>query len=170
MLSPRRPLITFADDHEVAALFAQVRADFDANRPLCGLLSGGLLHRLIILSWLARDDSGPHAATAPFDLRVAMTRLEEHATEAIDLVAFAREIGMGYSTFRRRFREATGYAPKEYILRCRMRRAKELLALTSLSVAAIAKQTGIADQYYFSRLFRAREGLSPTRFRSQQSL
>lgn len=167
-LSPTRPVLHTDDTGEIASIFAQMRNDFAVNRPLCGLLSAALVQRLVVLSHLAmtatrEDDSG-----VPFDVRRTMTQLEERALEPLDLAGFARECGMGYSTFRRRFKQATGYSPKEFVVRSRLRRAKELLALTSWSVTDVATAVGVDDPYYFSRLFTAKEGLTPSAFRAQQ--
>ncbi len=50
----------------------------------------------------------------------------------------------------------------------RLSRAKELLTLTPRSVEDIAATVGFDDPYYFSRLFRRKEGMSPTQFRVQE--
>jgi len=81
-----------------------------------------------------------------------------------------RECHLGYSTFRRHFKQATGYSPKEYVLRVRLRAAKQLLAFTNQNVADVAAAVGFDDTFYFARLFRTKEGLSPTVFRQQQGV
>nr|WP_238362675.1 AraC family ligand binding domain-containing protein [Actinopolymorpha pittospori] len=48
--------------------------------------------------------------------------------------------------------------------------AKELLATSDLGVSSVARQVGYEDPTYFARIFGRKVGLSPTEFRSQQSL
>ena len=72
---------------------------------------------------------------------------------------------MPYSTLRRRFKAQTGSSIKEYTLRLQIRRAKELLAGTTLAVRAVAAEIGLENPLYFSRLFAQREGISPVAFR-----
>jgi transcriptional regulator GlxA family with amidase domain len=50
-----------------------------------------------------------------------------------------------------------------------LRKAKELLALSTLSVHEVAREAGFADPLHFSRAFSARVGLSPRGFRRAQA-
>jgi AraC-like DNA-binding protein len=63
------------------------------------------------------------------------------------------------------FARAYGLTPMEYLRERRLRRAKELLRTSSLSIKEIACLVGIGDQYYFSKVFSARNGLSPSKYR-----
>jgi len=166
-LSPARPVADVGDVLEIEALFGQMRIDFVAGGPLAGIRAATLVQRLIIVAHGAGQRAGADI-DPPADLRLALARLDERAVGPLDFAAVARESNMGYSTFRRRFKDATGYSPKEYVLRTRLTRAKEALTLTSESVEAIARGVGFDDAYYFSRLFRRKEGLSPAQFRAQQ--
>ncbi len=63
------------------------------------------------------------------------------------------------------FRRATGLTPFAYLHRYRVERARELLAESTLPIAAVAVAVGVPDPYYFSRAFRRSEGLSPAAYR-----
>ena len=156
-LSPARPVAPVDAVPEIAALFAQMRTDFLAGGPLAGLLAATLVQRLIVVAH-GGDQATTNDDPALGGVRRALARLDEQALHPLDFAALARESGLGYSTLRRRFKEATGYSPKEYALRIRLSRAKELLTLTSRSVEDIAAAVGFNDPYYFSRLFRHKEG------------
>lgn len=54
---------------------------------------------------------------------------------------------------------------RDYITRTRKERARELLLATELHVYQIAKQVGIRDPKYFSRLFKDFSGLNPLDYR-----
>ena len=69
--------------------------------------------------------------------------------------------------FRRRFREATGKTPAQYMLSLRMEHAARLLT-AGHAVRQAAIMTGYRDQYYFSKLFRRYAGMSPTEFVRRQ--
>lgn len=83
----------------------------------------------------------------------------------VDFQGFAARQGMSYERFRKSFRAATGLAPKQYHLAARINRARERLMTPGLSVKEIAGELGFEDALYFSRLFRARVGLSPQGYR-----
>ena len=63
------------------------------------------------------------------------------------------------------FMQYEGIAPKEYILRRKIEIARDLLENTPLSIIEIASASGFPDVYSFSRLFKVKTGMSPTKFR-----
>ena len=78
----------------------------------------------------------------------------------------ARIAGMSVSGFAHRFKEATGMAPLQYSLRLRLERAESLLRCTPMTVKEVASELGFDDPFYFSRLFRKRNGAGPASWRA----
>ena len=72
---------------------------------------------------------------------------------------------MGYSLFRKRFREYTGLAPLEYQTSLRIRRACHLLSSSDLPIAQISEEAGFDTPAYFARYFRKRLNMSPSEYR-----
>ena len=64
------------------------------------------------------------------------------------------------------FRERVGTPVLQYALAKKLEAARELLARPDLPVGRIASRLGFRDPLYFSRIFRKRVGLSPTKFRA----
>lgn len=56
-------------------------------------------------------------------------------------------------------------SPKDFCIRARVFRARELLLETDLSVEQIAVNLGYADMFFFSRQFKAWTGQSPNYWR-----
>ncbi len=75
--------------------------------------------------------------------------------------------GLSERTFTRRFRNATGYSPMEYIQTLRIEEAKHLLETTASSVEMIAVETGYEDPNFFRRLFKRKVGITPARYRQR---
>ena len=169
-LSPAQPVQYVGNSAAVEAIFTQLYTDFKESGPLTGVLSASLIHRLIIVAHQITVEM--QAEYDPMVRAIQRSRkwLDEHAFEVSDIEGLAEDCNVGYSTFRRHFKNLIGCSPKEYILRVRLRHAKELLAFTQQSVVEIARSVGFADSFYFSRLFREKEGLSPSLFRAQQHL
>ena len=65
----------------------------------------------------------------------------------------------------RLFKAATGKNFKEYVMDRRMEYAKELLTTTAYKVAEISSMSGFEDAEYFSGLFKAKYGQTPTQYR-----
>jgi AraC family transcriptional activator FtrA len=84
------------------------------------------------------------------------------------LPALAREAGMGLRTFLRRFRDATGCPPGEWLLRQRLDRARELLEDTRAApVEEVAGLCGFGSAATLRHHFRRRFGLGPAAYRAR---
>jgi AraC family transcriptional regulator of arabinose operon len=79
--------------------------------------------------------------------------------------ALARAASLSPDHYGRLFRAINYCAPREWIQRARLQRASQLLRETTLSISEIAAETGYADVFQFSRLFKRRMGLPPGRWR-----
>jgi AraC-like DNA-binding protein len=165
LMRPARPVATLADATASARLFAALHSDSLDASPLAAHSASAGVHRLIVE--VARQSQQVVAPGPAVGIEAVAEALRARAYAPLDLGAFAHEFGMAPATLRRRFAAAYGMPPKAYQLRLRLDRAKELLALTEDSVEAIAEAVGFADSFYFSRLFRAREGLAPSTFRAR---
>ena len=78
----------------------------------------------------------------------------------------AAQLYMGYSNFRRIFKEYTGFAPAQYIQEVRLNRIKELLTNTTLPIKEIADECGLENYDYFFTLFRRLTGMTPSDYRN----
>jgi len=95
--------------------------------------------------------------------------LQESIENPINLETMVKELPMGYSSFRKTFKALTGISPNQYHLELRLEKAKELLTSTNLTVNEVAYQTGFSSIFYFSRLFKNKNGLPPKAFREQKN-
>ena len=84
---------------------------------------------------------------------------------AVNYDTLAEELGTSPATFRRRFKQATGSSPHEYLLHCRAAEARRLLGEGDLSIKEIADRLGYRDVYFFSRQFRQLTGVPPGAYR-----
>ena len=133
---------------------------------------GGLLLAkawvLLLIGLLARHYGKDTARSPRLEMRLGriLSRIEQNVEEKFTVAALARESAMSERTFLRRFREATGSSPVDYIIKTRIRQARELLAAGTpgLSITEIAFRCGFRDSNYFSRQFRRLAGVSPRRF------
>ncbi|MCZ7645488.1 MAG: helix-turn-helix transcriptional regulator [Planctomycetota bacterium] len=92
-------------------------------------------------------------------------RIDESPLEAQSVAELARKAGYSPDHFARIFRKVLGQAPREYALRARIDRARQLLAETDLSVSEIAFALGYKDVYFFSRQFRQKTGTTASAYR-----
>jgi AraC-like DNA-binding protein len=82
----------------------------------------------------------------------------------------AGRVSLGEGQFRKLFRRVTGLSPVRFIQRQRIERAITLLLTTEMSIEHIAESCGFNDTPFFIRVFKARTGLSPSRYRKFRDL
>jgi transcriptional regulator GlxA family with amidase domain len=99
----------------------------------------------------------------------AIARAEEwvhrHCRAEIRFEALARELGMSPRNFIRRFKEATGLAPLEYLQRLRVGAARRLLEERHVTVQEVSAAVGYADVTFFRSVFKRFTGLAPAAYR-----
>ncbi|HZD25810.1 MAG TPA: helix-turn-helix domain-containing protein, partial [Alphaproteobacteria bacterium] len=93
-------------------------------------------------AWIADNYAHP----APVAAMIEMSRLPERS-------------------FKRRFTQATGFTPLDYVQALRVEEAKQLLETTDLPIEAVAEEVGYEDSSFFRRLFRRKVGLTPHAYR-----
>jgi AraC family transcriptional regulator len=69
--------------------------------------------------------------------------------------------------FSRLFKKTTGFTPHQYVINCRIEKAKDLLKKGKLSIAEIAKEVGFVDQSHLHRYFKRKVGITPKSFLQQ---
>lgn len=94
--------------------------------------------------------------------------LASHYGDADPVAAMIRQSGLSRRTFNRRFRQATGHAPLDYVQRVRIEEAKQILETTDQPMDAIALEVGYGDAVSFRRLFKRLVHDTPASYRRRQ--
>ncbi|MBD9500712.1 helix-turn-helix transcriptional regulator [Pseudomonas sp. PDM23] len=110
-------------------------------------------------------DTGERLALAPWQERKAKDILAGSLLSRLYIADVAEQCGMSRSHFSRAFKQATGLAPREWALRLRIDRARELLASGDAPISQVGQECGFADQSHFCRSFRKLVGCTPNRWR-----
>ena len=84
----------------------------------------------------------------------------------LSLATLAAVAQMSPTHFAHLFKHATGLAPHQYVILCRMEQAKRLLAETDMPLIEIGPQVGCADQSHFTALFRRHVAMTPKAYRN----
>lgn len=129
-----------------------------ASELLCRAYLYELLHMFVTT---LESDGGDVARKA---LMPAKEYIEHHYTESIQISTLAEKCAMSETHFRRRFKQAFGTAPNEYVTTLRLSRAKELLLTRLYRVSEIAEMSGYDDANYFARLFKRKVGMTPIEY------
>ena len=158
--SAKKPAFKPRVEHGALDLFSDIFIQLRAE-PI-GFMQVIAAHTLQMLAGVLAGNRARQSGTrAGQIIHAAKHRLRGGLDRDIDLHAVARELGVSYAWLRRMFRRYTGLPPHQYHLQLRLNKAMQLLANSGCTVKEAAKQTGYADEYYFSRLFKLKTGRSP---------
>ncbi|MBN2712237.1 MAG: helix-turn-helix transcriptional regulator [Planctomycetes bacterium] len=93
-----------------------------------------------------------------------------NANLARDLVVedLAEAAHLSPSRLHAAFREAFALAPMAYLKNIRLAKARQMLLMNEKSLYEIAEETGFKNQFHFSREFKNRFGISPSKYRNEK--
>ena len=91
--------------------------------------------------------------------------MQENIEQNLPGKVVAQQIGMGYSWFRRVFKEYTGFSPNQYMQELKISKSKELLTNTDLNSQQIAYSVGFETPSYFNIVFKKKTGMTPSKYR-----
>jgi len=104
-------------------------------------------------------------------LRKEISRLAREISESPekkwDFRKEAAELNVSYDYFRHQFKTCLRMSPGHYLTGRRLQTAGRLLRTTEHPVKQIAAAVGIADLYYFTRIFKRMYRLPPGRYRME---
>jgi AraC-like DNA-binding protein len=109
-----------------------------------------------------------HMANGQLSLLEVLRFIDGRLHEPLDNARLAEIAHVSESCFIRRFRQAMGQTPAQYVQDRRVARATELLVCTEQSIDEVAQRCGFANRYYFSRVFTERVGRPPVRYRNER--
>ncbi|MEK6793564.1 MAG: helix-turn-helix domain-containing protein [Spirochaetota bacterium] len=142
--------------------FSRIRR-IETDDPYAAIRFRTAVSDMLLALIAAEASAGGRLSSAP--IRTSMGYIRKHAHERIDLIALAAKAHLTPSGFRHRFSRETGMAPKEYLLRERIRAAAEILRAGENDITTAAFKSGFASSQYFARIFKRYTGQSPSEYR-----
>src|SRR5579871_479073 len=96
-----------------------------------------------------------------------LDQIRDNLKQSWRTATMARECRMSLRTFLRRFHEATGRSPGDWLVEERIEAAKVLLCEQFLSIETISAAVGFGSTHALRHHFRRKAGLTPTEYRSR---
>ncbi len=166
--SVEQPLLHIGISNSLISLYEDLLRT--ANNEKAGyqvMMTGILQHMTSTIYYKYRNRSFEDSYAIEM-IAKARRLMKEQIEAPVSIEAIATQLGVGYSWFRRMFKNYTGISPAQYQIQLRVIRAKELLTRSAQPISDIAYQLHFENVGQFATFFRKREGMTPTQFRNRQ--
>ncbi|MDD9271374.1 AraC family transcriptional regulator [Paenibacillus sp. GCM10023248] len=159
-------LWNFYEVTQLEGLFARIAKEYLHQEPGYGAIARGYLIQILTTLLRYQIDKRFRAAGEHSKIAAAIEAIHKETSRNWTTPELAAICGYHPTYFAELFREATGYAPKHYLILERVKQA-QLLLLHEQSIEAVAMQLGYSSIHYFCRNFKAVTGLTPTEFKQR---
>ncbi|KAI9129989.1 helix-turn-helix domain-containing protein [Acaryochloris sp. CCMEE 5410] len=105
---------------------------------------------------------------ASVKLNQVIDYIHAHLERNPSLAELAALVDLSSCHFVKVFKQSTGTTPHQYLLRCRIEKAKQLLSQEKVPLAEIAQRVGFHDQSRFTSAFKKRVGVTPKKYRDHK--
>ena len=107
----------------------------------------------------------PSAQNNDHRFKIAIQFINDNINRKISAQDVAKKVYISPRHLDRIFMENMAVSATEFIFEQKCETAKEMLCSTTLSILEISEQLGFSDCAYFSRFFKKRTGITPSKFR-----
>ena len=129
-----------------------------------------------ILSDRSRPDQAPAESLSDFlshnkindNTATMKSFIEQHYMQPIRLQDLADHVHLNESYCSVLFKKSMGISFSQYLINIRMEKAQKLLQSKTLSVSQVGALVGYSDLSYFSKEFKKRYGVTPTKYKSKE--
>ena len=148
--------------------FDMIRKELEAKEHFyleeCGL------RILEILIRLHRTDENLFAISNDRNMRLVLSiqqELSSNTEHNYTLEELSDKYSLSKYYLSRLFSSVTGEGLKEYQMKNKIAKSKQLLVNTENPISSIAEEIGLYDSSYFTKVFKRQEGLTPKDFRNR---
>ena len=152
----------------VLAIYHESREDNALNRLYHESLQNTLmLHLLRHHCHLKFVEPDLSSGLSKSQLKEIIEYIDTNLSRGLGLSELAKVIKVSPPHFGRLFKQSMNISPHQYVLRCRIQKAKILLTEKKLPMKQIAQVLGFYDQSHFSRAFRQSVGVTPKQYQQK---
>jgi AraC-like DNA-binding protein len=166
-LNPENPVLTIGLLDDVAENYLKIIQLIKDEKPGFQYIASGILLQILGQLFASKKYQLFNGKVIENQIRQAKLIIFENMHKTILQEEIAGGIGMGYSLYRKKFKEYTGISPAQYQINLRINKAKELLITTNKTLKEIAQTLGFDSSDYFFRLFKQKTGVTPSDFREK---
>lgn len=144
---------------------SQMHRCFGSGEPYEGVFLVNQLRSLLLCALRQGKPTLPCTGESADKIQQVARYVSENFHLPLTLHHGAQLACMEDTYFSKRFKALTGLGFQEYLTSTRLRKAKQLLRQSALSVGQIAERCGFSGSNYFGDAFRKQTGMSPSDYR-----
>jgi AraC-like DNA-binding protein len=169
LLRPHRPVLRVgAVDYWQQRLSSVLKSDALHGRGAALRALGRFTE--VVTEMIAADSEGREQATGEAWLDKSLRLLGYRTTAGWKTPQeVAREVGLSYENFRKRFAQLSGESPGQYQKRRRLDWACAAIYQGEHTIKQIADELGFCDVFHFSKAFKQVVGITPSEYRRRVS-
>lgn len=160
------PAQELKDYYPIEELFKKLVDSWNEKLPGYEFITRTLLQQLFIAIYQNIRKQNQNYSIS-LKIETIIQYMHQHVHDKITLPELSERVHVSPFYLSRTFKEATGYSVIGYFNKMKMDKAKELLIEGDKKVKEIAQELGFTDEFYFSRMFKKTEGVSPSEFYSK---
>ncbi len=160
--SPHRPIFEAGLQDDIVGLYQEAIEVASSQEAAFQQRLGGIVSHLLGLTFF--HERNENFSEVSDNINRAKILIAEHYRD-ITPQEVARKLCMGYSNFRRIFKEYTGFSPAKYIQNLRLGKVREALTNTTVPIKEVAYEFGYENYDYFFSMFKKETGMTPAHYR-----
>jgi AraC-like DNA-binding protein len=164
--SDGKPIIKIGFNEELLRHFNEIRQLVKSEKPGYQQICSGLVVCILSSIMSIKKNETFNGKEIERIIQKSCMIIRDNLASNLNMEKLADDLNIGYSNFRKMFKNYTGISPAQYHLSLRIQQAKDLLNNTDLSIKEITYQLGFNSIDYFSRVFKSKTGKTPTDYKT----
>lgn len=166
-LTKEKQVLDIGINEELVSLFRRALDIAEADRTASQqYLSGISMHIIGCLLSITQNKLYEEMDNAAQKIESAKIIMQENIFKEIDAEELSAKLGLSYSWFRKVFKEYTGYSPAKYFQELKLRKAKQMLIESPLTIKEICYELNYTSAEHFFTVFKKQTGYTPTEYRN----
>jgi AraC-like DNA-binding protein len=163
-------VLDFTEDQKMRFIFEALIEEYKKSGPACAAMMEALMNQCLIAvlrAAEAQSDGSLPWLSAMDDPRIAkvIDVILDRPENSYSVESLADIAAMSRATFVRHFEKCFDRTPMDYLRDVRLRRAAQLLQVSSVPIGSVGEKVGYSSRSHFSKAFGEEFGMSPVEFR-----
>lgn len=160
------PAQELKDYYYIEDIFKKLVDSWNAKLPGYEFITKTFLQQLLIAIYQNTRKQNPNYSIS-LKIEKVIQYMHQNINNKVTLPELSEMVHLSSFYLSRAFKETTEYSVIEYFNKMKIDKAKELLIEGDKKVKEVAQELGFTDEFYFSRIFKKVEGISPSEFYSK---